>query len=119
MIFVSNFINKSPFSHINSTFGFPLILFFEIKTNFFWKRVTCVFFYSFYNKYASFVICKNDFCFLLVLEKYKLAIYVAVQLVFILVFLFKNLDLIDPQTTQFDFSLSNLWFKIISVIFTP
>ena len=34
---------------------FPLILFFEIKTNFFATCYACVF-YSFYNKYASFIV---------------------------------------------------------------
>ena len=68
-------------------FDFPLIL-----LNFF-ENVLPVCFYSFYNKFACFVICKNYFLFLC--------------------FCFKNLDLFDQQTIQLDFSLSTLF-----VIFT-
>ena len=72
-------------------FDFHLILFFEIKTNFFGNVLSACFFTVFTTNLL--VTCKNNFS--------------------LLCFCFKNLDLLDRQTTQFDFSLRTLF-----VIFT-
>ena len=72
----------------------------------------CVF-YSFYNKYACFVTCKNYFCVLLVLKSTNWR-FVLRLIIFCCCFsCFKILDLLDRQIAQFDFSVSTLF-----VIFT-
>ena len=85
-------MNKSSLVKHSTHFYFSLILFFEIKINFL-ETYYLYIFHIFYNKFVCFVIGKNYF--------------------FLLCFCFKNLDLLDWQTTQFDFSLSTLF-----VIFT-
>ena len=59
-------------------------------------QIQCVF-YSFHNKFLCFVPWENYFFFLLSLTIYFL----------FLCFCFKNLDLLNRQTTQINFSLSS------------
>ena len=89
-------MDKIPFSQTVSSLRFSVdfILFYSWFYSgliFYEIHDLCVF-YSFHNKYACFLICENYF---------------------LLCFCFKNLDLLDWQTIQFDFSLSTLF-----VIFT-
>ena len=82
---------KNPFSQTSKTFWF----FFDYI---FWNRKMCFLcvFYSFYNKFACFVICKNYFWF------------------FIGFIDFKKVDFLEQQSTHVDFCCPILFSKATS-----
>ena len=98
-------MNKTFFTQAINTFWFSCGFYF-VKLELIFLETHCLYIvYTFDNKSAFFVICKN----------YILPC-----------FCFKNLDLFDLQTRQWDFSLSTLfvififfWPKILHIIFTP
>ena len=81
-----------------ANFDFALILFFKIRTNFLETFYLCVF-YSFFNKYACFLICENCFCFLLGFTG------------------FKKVDFLEPQLTHIDFCLRILFSNATPFMF--
>ena len=70
----------------------------------------CVF-CSLNNKYACFAIYRNYFLFF---KSTNFDDYFVFELFLLLCFCFKNLDLLDQQSTQFDFSLSTLFVILTS-----
>ena len=97
-------------------FGFPLILFFEIRTNLFGNVLLACFFTVFMINLYVFITCKNYFCFLLRLYSFTKTddLYWRKILLLLLCFCFKNPYLLDRQATQFNFSLSTLFLIFIS-----